>query len=231
MGAAWKAIAVAGGFGLSLLAAGTADAAVTLKFSGDCADCTGAGGTLTLQNLPTGALTKADFISFVYQSNLISFQIKSSDVVAVMGSIDPNNLSTSYIDIIQMGGTGWEFDRNADGTWSVSSDITMGNPHPKGGAGGGGGGGGAPFVVGDGADGAPNSDLPPSDPGFNIGFFTGAGDSTGFVDDFGGDGGFVIDNLAPGVPEPAAWALMLTGFTGLGALLRGRRRLAVIETA
>jgi hypothetical protein len=28
-------------------------------------------------------------------------------------------------------------------------------------------------------------------------------------------------------PEPAAWALMLTGFAGLGAALRGRRRLRV----
>ncbi|MGZ3375561.1 MAG: PEP-CTERM sorting domain-containing protein [Phenylobacterium sp.] len=30
--------------------------------------------------------------------------------------------------------------------------------------------------------------------------------------------------LAPGVPEPAAWSLMLLGFTGLGAKLRSRRR-------
>ena len=32
--------------------------------------------------------------------------------------------------------------------------------------------------------------------------------------------------LAPGVPEPAAWALMLLGFSGLGAALRRRRALA-----
>jgi hypothetical protein len=30
-------------------------------------------------------------------------------------------------------------------------------------------------------------------------------------------------SLAGGVPEPAAWALMLVGFAGLGAALRGRR--------
>lgn len=35
-----------------------------------------------------------------------------------------------------------------------------------------------------------------------------------------------IDNviLSAGVPEPAAWALMLVGFGGLGAVLRSRRR-------
>ncbi|MGZ3403581.1 MAG: PEP-CTERM sorting domain-containing protein [Phenylobacterium sp.] len=226
----WTAIAVAGGLGLSLLAAGAANATVTLKFSGDCTDCTGAGGTLTLQNMPSGAISKADFVSFVYQSSLVSFQIRSSDVVAVLGSIDPNNLSTSYIDIIQAGGTGWEFDKNADGTWSVSSDITMGNPHPRGGAGGSGGGGGgfAPALGGDGSDGAPGGNPPPS--GEGVDFFTGAGD-TSFVDDFGGNGNFDLQQPG-GVPEASTWALMLAGFAGMGAMLRRRRgAVAGIETA
>jgi hypothetical protein len=30
-----------------------------------------------------------------------------------------------------------------------------------------------------------------------------------------------------GVPEPATWALMLTGFFGLGSLLRRQRKLAL----
>ena len=183
MRATLAAILIASGLGLGV--AGAANASVTLNFTGACTDCTGVGvGTLTLQNLPSGALTREDFVNFIYKSNLVSFQINSSDIVAVMGSIDPNNLSTSYIDIIQMGGTGWEFDKNADGTWSVSSDITMGNPHPKGGAGGGGGGGGGGFTppTGDGSDGAPGGNPPPG--GEGIDFFTGAGD-TSFVDDFG----------------------------------------------
>jgi hypothetical protein len=33
-----------------------------------------------------------------------------------------------------------------------------------------------------------------------------------------------VGALAPGVPEPAAWALMLTGFFGAGGALRTRRR-------
>jgi hypothetical protein len=36
---------------------------------------------------------------------------------------------------------------------------------------------------------------------------------------------------SPGVPEPASWALMLTGFLGAGAALRSRRRTAVAATA
>ncbi len=236
MRAPWKAIAIATGLGLSVMAAGSANAAVTFKFSGDCADCTAgssAGGWLTLQNMPNGAISKADFVSFVYQSSLVSFQINSADIVAVVGSIDPNNLNASYIDIIQMGGTGWEFDKNADGTWSVSSDITMGHPHAKGssGGGGGGGGGGGAFApaADDGSDPAPGGNPPPSDP--DPDFYTGAGDQGGFVDDFGGNGNFDLQQPG-GVPEAATWALMLVGFGGMGAMLRSRRRsLRGIETA
>jgi hypothetical protein len=37
---------------------------------------------------------------------------------------------------------------------------------------------------------------------------------------------FDINLAAPGVPEPATWAMMLVGFGGLGATLRMRRRTA-----
>lgn len=40
-----------------------------------------------------------------------------------------------------------------------------------------------------------------------------------------------LDNVSldgtAGVPEPTSWALMLTGFAGLGAMLRSRRRVAL----
>jgi hypothetical protein len=44
---------------------------------------------------------------------------------------------------------------------------------------------------------------------------------------------FEVDNLAvAGVPEPASWALMILGFGGAGAVLRGqRRRQAAAATA
>jgi hypothetical protein len=39
---------------------------------------------------------------------------------------------------------------------------------------------------------------------------------------------FVVSNISvAGVPEPATWAMMLVGFGGLGAAMRGRRKLAV----
>lgn len=44
-----------------------------------------------------------------------------------------------------------------------------------------------------------------------------------------------LDNFSvvatPGVPEPASWALMLTGFFGLGATLRSARRRTAIAAA
>lgn len=52
---------------------------------------------------------------------------------------------------------------------------------------------------------------------------------------FTGAGYFVMDSVSlqvgdalvtGGVPEPGAWALMLLGFGGAGAMIRSRRRLA-----
>ena len=36
-----------------------------------------------------------------------------------------------------------------------------------------------------------------------------------------------VTDASGGVPEPATWAMMLTGFVGAGAALRGRRRMAL----
>ena len=41
----------------------------------------------------------------------------------------------------------------------------------------------------------------------------------------------VVTQASGGVPEPASWALMLTGFGGLGAVLRRSRRQAVLAAA
>ena len=230
MRAVWTAIAVAGGLGLGALAAGSASAATTIyNFTGDCTDCAGTStGTLTLSDTPNGALTKSDFVNFVYKSNLVSFQINSSDIVAVMGSIDPNNLSTSYIDIIQLGGTGWEFERNADGSWSVYSDITGGQSHASSIVGGGmsaagGGGGGSPGGSGD--DGSDGSGSGGNGPGDVSTFSFSSGGDDFVVQRTNDDTGLTsTDSQVGGVPEPATWAMMLVGFGGMGALLRGRRR-------
>ncbi|MBS0362945.1 MAG: PEP-CTERM sorting domain-containing protein [Proteobacteria bacterium] len=199
---------LAGSLGLLALAASApAQAAQVFNFSGACIDCSGDGvGTLTLADGAHGALTKTDFVSFSYRSNLVSFDISSADIVAVVGSLDPNNLGATYIDIVQLGGTGWEFTRNDDGSWSVSSEITHGTT----GQGGGGGGGGfsAPGPIGLGGD---------------------SSDTQRVVNDFGADSEF---SLASAAPEPAAWMLMILGFGGMGASLRRRRPgPAAIETA
>lgn len=65
----------------------------------------------------------------------------------------------------------------------------------------------------------------------NCGFESGpdslsiAGNKVTFHNDYDEPGDFarVITAAASGTPEPAAWALMLSGFTAIGAMLRRRR--------
>jgi hypothetical protein len=52
-------------------------------------------------------------------------------------------------------------------------------------------------------------------------------DDPGFVD----LDSFSVTSAVAGVPEPASWALMLTGFLGLGAALRSARRRTAVATA
>jgi hypothetical protein len=55
------------------------------------------------------------------------------------------------------------------------------------------------------------------------------------LDNFGGSPGFDVafvqvlpGSIGPGVPEPAAWALMILGFGASGAMLRRRKALATL---
>ena len=44
--------------------------------------------------------------------------------------------------------------------------------------------------------------------------------------------GALLDNVSlSSVPEPASWALMLAGFTGIGAAVRGSRRKSIVSAA
>jgi hypothetical protein len=56
----------------------------------------------------------------------------------------------------------------------------------------------------------------------STGSFTGANPTVDF---------FLVGDAIPGAPEPAAWALMLLGFGGLGGALRARRRSAALAAA
>lgn len=71
--------ALAAFVGLMSLAAPAA--ATTFKFTGLCTDCTGLGtGTLVLKNYTFGStLTTSNFVSFSYNSNLLSYSLSSVD--------------------------------------------------------------------------------------------------------------------------------------------------------
>ena len=56
-------------------------------------------------------------------------------------------------------------------------------------------------------------------------------DVTRYLDPSLQAGGWTASFTSGGVPEPATWAMMLTGFGGLGALMRRRRALSVAATA
>jgi hypothetical protein len=59
--------------------------------------------------------------------------------------------------------------------------------------------------------------------GFTVSYhFTDKVSSINFTS--GDQNAFEFDKLAGGVPEPASWALMILGFGGAGAALRGQRR-------
>jgi hypothetical protein len=62
--------------------------------------------------------------------------------------------------------------------------------------------------------------------GTNTLTFSYSGAFQGLGDEGWGLENVVVNGNAAGVPEPAAWALMLLGFAGLGGLLRHRRALA-----
>lgn len=58
---------------------------------------------------------------------------------------------------------------------------------------------------------------PPSSPVFSKGSYT-------LINPFFGNGTLSISEVAAGVPEPASWSMMITGFGAIGGTMRYRRR-------
>jgi len=112
--------ALAALFGLAAIAAPAA--AVDFKFSGTCIDCTGTGtGTLVLKNYTLGStLTSANFVSFSYTSNLLSYSLNSVDDLT--GSL---TAATGPAFVVFHGG-GYTFDSLVAGPFSPWCTGTTG---------------------------------------------------------------------------------------------------------
>ncbi|MBW8744063.1 MAG: PEPxxWA-CTERM sorting domain-containing protein [Sphingomonas sp.] len=106
--------------GLAAIAAPAA--AVDFKFSGTCIDCSGIGsGTLVLKNYTLGTtLTTANFVSFTYSSNLLSYSLSSVDDLT--GSL---TAATGPAFVVFHGG-GYTFDSLVAGPFSPWCTGTTG---------------------------------------------------------------------------------------------------------
>jgi hypothetical protein len=157
-------------------------------------------------------------------SSLVHVTLWTSDGARLVGDYGDFQLSALNGDQLTIRGPGVTFDSSAGGVMFRFDRVDAST-----GAAGGGGGGGGGFAgggsVGSGSGGG----------GFNVADAVG-GDGRGVATNNSGE--VEINNnddfvrpgparLIPrGVPEPAAWALMLVGLGGLGGVLRRRRAIA-----
>jgi hypothetical protein len=104
----------------------------TFYFVGTCTDCTGTGiGTLVLQGIPFGttfgvgsSLTPANFVSFSYVSNLLSFTEAPGDLQEIGGSFtldtgDTTRFFMSFSDYNVL--VGFNFLNPFQGNWCVAT--------------------------------------------------------------------------------------------------------------
>ena len=107
---------------LGLAAMAAPAAAVDFKFSGTCIDCSGTGeGTLVLKDYTLGStLTTANFVSFTYTSNLLSYSLNSVDDLT--GSL---TAATGPAFVVFHGG-GYTFDSLVAGPFSPWCTGTTG---------------------------------------------------------------------------------------------------------
>jgi hypothetical protein len=117
-------------------------------FTGTCNDCTGTGvGTLELVNYSLGSnITSDNFVDFSYSSNLVSFDLDSSDsdvFVNPNSSLPVGLPSTAFVGLSGDGilfysfdggnwctGTGCAADNGPDHLWSAASSPATASPEP-----------------------------------------------------------------------------------------------------
>jgi hypothetical protein len=170
-----------------------------IDFVGTCSDCAGSGvGVLTLQDFVLGsALTASNFVDFTYHSNLVSFDITAAKLGTFSATF--NELpGLDRVDIAQAQPQGAGFFYNFHTFLGPQGES------------------GQEWFVGSTLSSGNGSQLP-----------AGGG---GEVNDFGptytwsqgvnGD----LPTAPGGVPEPAAWALLIVGFALAGARLRSVTR-------
>jgi len=205
------------GLGVALAGAATPAAASTViyDFVGSCSGCSGMGvGEIVLQNFTPGQqLTAANFVNFTFTTSFGTFSIDAAQLKSFGGLLDPTNLTGAWFKLGD--GDGQTFQSTGTGFWEVMSSLNGSSI----GGGGGGGGGGSFGGDGGGRQGrGADSNPPPPPPQFDS-FDGDVTDNVSFAPDFvGGPNG--------GVPEPAAWSLMIGGFAGVGGILRSRKRRA-----
>jgi hypothetical protein len=198
---AGMASAVALGLGLAAATpAAAADTLTYIDFVGTCGDCAGYGlGVLTLKNFTGGAATVDNFVDFTYASNLVTFDVTRDQLNAFTATFDqlPGEDSVEIVQATQEAtNSSYEFETKLPFETQPQGLWSVDT------------------II-------PGSDGPLKPAGGAIPVNNDVGTAyTYFVADGPG-----LPSAPTGVPEPAAWALMILGFSLTGASLR-RRRLA-----
>jgi hypothetical protein len=102
--------------------AGPVTAPQEFTFSGTCTDCTGFGtGDLILQNYTLGTnATLANFVSFTYSSNLVSYTVTSGDINSFNADLGPTLPGRAPVTILA-DSFDTQFISRSNGTWCTGT--------------------------------------------------------------------------------------------------------------
>jgi hypothetical protein len=99
-------------------------ATATFRFVGQCTDCTGSGtGTLVLQDYTLGeSLTAANFVSFTYSSNKLSYTLNAAQVQLLVGSLPASLPAPATVDF-EKSDLSIQFLSSVSGFWCSGSNC------------------------------------------------------------------------------------------------------------